>query len=206
VPITLIVRKDAEVASLRDLAGKRVNGGAPFSLQEAVFNEIMAAEGWQATSFSLYQNLPAVNAQDFIALHAGSVQAMMHVGMHPDRRIEQSLAGKSTGLVGVSGQAIDRMIEGGAGFYRHSIPAGTYPGQDRGIETLSLESMLVTSADADQEMVAMVLDALLEARQSLQYAHPSFLKETINVEILNSSYLHPHPEAVLFFQANQGRL
>jgi TRAP-type uncharacterized transport system substrate-binding protein len=66
--------------------------------------------------------------------------------------------------------------------------------------------MLVTSADADQEMVATILDVLFEAKQSLQYAHPSFLKETINVEILNNSYLHPHPEAILFFQVNQGRL
>ena len=206
VPITLIVRKDANVSSVQDLVGKRVNSGAPFSLQELVFNEIMAAEGWQAKSFSLFQKLPAVNAQDFIALHSGYVQAMMHIGMHPDRRIEQSLAGKSTDIIGVSGQAIDRMIKSGSGFYRQSIPAGTYPGHVSNIETLSLESLLVTSADADQEMVAIILDALFEAKESLQYAHPSFLKETITVETLNNSYLHPHPEAILFFQANQGRL
>jgi TRAP transporter TAXI family solute receptor len=205
-PVTLIVRKDAKVSSVQDLAGKKINVGAPFSLQENVFSEIMVAEGWQSRSFRLVQKLSAVHAQDFIALHSGSVQAMIHVGMHPDRRIEQSLAGKSTAIVGVSGQSIDRLIKGGSGFYMHSIPAGTYPGHDRSIETLALESMLVTSADADRDMVAMILDALLQARDSLQYAHPSFLKESVDVETLNNSYLHPHPEAILFFQANQGRL
>ena len=206
MPITLIVRKNANISSVQDLAGKKVNSGAPFSLEELVFNEIMAAEGWQTKSFSLLQKLPAVNAQDFIALHSGDVQAMMHVGMHPDRRIEQSLAGKSTQIIGVNGQAIDRMIKGGSGFNRQSIPAGTYQRHDGSIETLSLESLLVTSADADQEMVATILNAIFEARQSLQYAHPSFLKETVTAETLNNSYLHPHPEAILFFQANQGRL
>ena len=206
MPITLIVRKNANISSVQDLAGKKINSGAPFSLEELVFNEIMAAEGWQTKSFSLLQKLPAVNAQDFIALHSGDVQAMMHVGMHPDRRIEQSLAGKSTEIIGVNGQAIDRMIKGGSGFNRQSIPAGTYQRHDGSIETLSLESLLVTSADADQEMVATILNAIFEARQSLQYAHPSFLKETVTVETLNNSYLHPHPEAILFFQANQGRL
>lgn len=206
MPITLIVRKNANISSVQDLAGKKVNSGAPFSLEELVFNEIMAAEGWQTKSFSLLQKLPAVNAQDFIALHSGDVQAMMHVGMHPDRRIEQSLAGKSTEIIGVNGQAIDRMIKGGSGFNRQSIPAGTYQRHDGSIETLSLESLLVTSADADQEMVATILNAIFEARQSLQYAHPSFLKETVTAETLNNSYLHPHPEAILFFQANQGRL
>lgn len=205
-PITLIVRKDAKVTSVQDLVGKKVNAGAPFSLQENVFEEIMAAQGWQARSFRLVQKLSAVHAQDFIALHSGTVQAMIHVGMHPDRRIEQSLAGKSTEIVGVSGQSIDRMIKDGSGFSMHSIPAGTYPGHDRSIETLALESMLVTSADADRDMVAVILEALLQARDSLQYAHPAFLKESVDVETLNKSYLHPHPEAILFFQSNQGRL
>ena len=206
MPVTLIVRQDANISSVQDLVGKKVNGGAPFSLQELVFNDIMAAEGWQTQSFSLLQKLSAVNEQDFIALHSGDVQAMIHVGMHPDGRIEQSLAGNSTDIIGVSGQAIDRMIEGGSGFYQQSIPAGTYRGHERSIETLSLESLLVTSADADQDMVALILKAIFEARDSLQYAHPSFLKEAMTVETLNNSYLHPHPEAILFFQANQGRL
>lgn len=45
MPISLIVRRDAKITSLGGLAGKRVNVGAPFTLQNIVFKEIMAAEG-----------------------------------------------------------------------------------------------------------------------------------------------------------------
>ena len=45
-PISLIVRRDAKISGLSDLAGKRVNSGAPFSLQSLIFKELMALAGW----------------------------------------------------------------------------------------------------------------------------------------------------------------
>lgn len=205
-PICLLVRQDAKITIFADLAGKRVNGGAPFSLQNIVFQEIMAVEGWRKNSFSLFQNLSAANEQDFIALHGGSVQAMLHIGMHPDEKLERSLANGSTDIVGVSGQAVRRLIDSNSGFLSQSIPSGTYPGQSRDIDTLSLETLLITSADTDNETVTLILDAIFAAKDQLQSTHPSFLQEKTDVETLNDSYLHPHPEAILFFQANQNRL
>lgn len=206
MPISLLVRQDAKIKNLDDLAGKRVNGGALLSLQNIVFQEIMVAEGWQKDSFSLYQNLSAANAQDFIALHSGSVQAMLHIGMHPDEKLERGLAKGRTDIVGVSGPAVRGLIDSNSGFYRQSIPSGTYPGHSHDIDTLSLETLLITSADTDDETVNLILEAIFAAKQQLQATHPTFLQEKTNVETLNESYLHPHPAAILFFQTNQNRL
>ncbi len=205
-PISLLARRDAKITDLADLPGKRVNGGAAFSLENIVFQEIMAAEGWQKDSFSLYQNLSATGAQDFFALRSGSVQAMIHIGMHPDKRLERGLATGKTELVGIGGPAVIRLIDSNAGFYRQTIPAGVYPGAARDLDTLSLETLLVTSADIDDESVDLILDAIVTAKQQLQFTHPAFLQQKTDVETLNQSYLHPHPAAVLFFQANQSRL
>ena len=205
-PISLLVRRDARISGVEDLINKRVNAGRLSSLQEIVFGEIMSAEGWSKDSFRLYQNLPAVNAQDYIALHNGSVQAMLHIGMHPDSKLENSLANGHTKIVGITGPAAGRLIESDSGFYPQSIPQSTYPGYGDKIDTLSLETLLITSADLDEDTVELVLEAIISSKQQLRKAHPAFLDEPVNVETLNASYLHPHPEAILFFQTNQNRL
>lgn len=206
VPISLVVRKGARISSFSDLMNKRVNAGSHRSLQEIVFAELMTAKGWQESSFSLYQNLPEANSQDYIALHSGSVQAMLHIGMHPDKRLANSLRTGQTEVVGLGKSTVDPLVDSDSGFYHQSIPANTYEGYQNDIDTLSLETLLVTSADADNETVSLVLEALIDAKEQLQNAHPAILENKVTVETLNSSYLHPHPEAVLFFQANQNRL
>ncbi len=206
MPISLLVRRDAKITSLADLAGKRVNAGAAFSLQNIIFEEIMAAEGWQQDSFSLFQNLSATKAQDILALHSGSVQAMLHIGMHPDEKLARVLINGPMDIVGLSGQAVSSLIDANAGFYREEIPSGTYAGHSPSIETLSLETLLVTSADVDEETVELILDAIISAKRQLQFTHRSFLQQKTDIETLTNSYLHPHPAAILFFQTNQKRL
>lgn len=206
MPISLLVRRDAKITSLADLAGKRVNAGAAFSLQNIVFEEIMAAQGWQQNSFSLFQNLSSTKAQDILALNSGSVQAMLHIGMHPDEKLTRGLKNGPIDLVGLSGQAVSSLIDANEGFYRQEIPPGTYVGHSTGIETLSLETLLITSADADEETVELILDAILSAKRQLQFTHRAFLQQKTDIETLTNSYLHPHPAAILFFQTNQNRL
>lgn len=205
-PISLIVRRDAKISRLSDLAGKKVNSGAPFSLQSLIFKELMALEGWQPDSFGLYQSLSSANAQDFLALQNGSVQAMLHVGMHPDPRLDRGLAGKQINLVGIYGIEVSTLIDANAGFTSQVLTAGTYTDLVADLETLALETLLITSSDIDDATVELVLDAIIADRKRLQSAHPKLLGTKTTIETLNNSYLHPHPAATLFFQVNQSRL
>ena len=205
-PVVLVARRDSRVDSFSDLKGKNVNGGMPFSLENIVFDALMEAEGWEESSFRLYQNISTVNAQDMIALHTGSVQAMLHVGMHPDRKLVNSLANRQTKLVAVQGEGPDSLLKFNSGFSKDTLAAELYSSLNEDMETLSLETHLITSSGMTRETVELVLDAIVEAKRQLRKAHPSLLKERVDIETLNASYLHPHPDAVLFFQANQNRL
>jgi len=206
MPISLIVRNDAKISKVSDLAGKRVNSGGAFTLQNLIFKELMAAEGWQQDSFSLYQSLSSVNSQDFIALNNGSVQGMLHVGMHPDARIDRLLDSDQMDMVGINGPNVSMLIDSNSGFTSQILPAGIYTDFVSDIETLSLETLLITSADIDDATVDLVLDAIISTKKRLQYTHPSFLERKTDIETLNNSYLHPHPASILFFQVNQNRL
>lgn len=204
-PISLIVRRDAKITKVDDLVGKRVNGGGFNSLENQIFKELLQLKKWSKGDFPLYQNLPSSNAQDFLALKNGSVQAMLHVGMHPDWRLKRLLDQEKNSLLALDDTDIMQMIEKKIGFCSCKIPEGTYPGLDAPLKTLGMETFLIATSDTDDATVELVLTAVNEAKQQLQHAHPAFMKEKVKISTLNNSYLHPHPSALMFFQSNYNK-
>lgn len=205
-PISLLVRDDVKLGGLSDLKGKRINAGPPSSMQHFIFEEIMKAMGWTRESFSLYQNLSSVHSQDYLAFNNGSVQAMIHIGMHPDWKLRKQIIQSGSRLVAVDDPAIVDLSESKSGFCLCIIEGGTYPGYKSDLKTLAVETLLITSADADNGTVEKVLEGIYAAKEHLQYTHPSFLNKKVDIETLNNSYLHPHPAATLFFQQYLHRL
>ncbi len=206
VPISLIVRRDAGISNLNDLVGKRVNGGALYSRQNLVFAKLMAIKNWTEDNFRVYQNISPTNAQDSLAMKSGSIQAMLHTRMHPDNSLRNLLVQNNSKLVGLIDADVNQLIDSKEGFSRCSIETEMYPGLTSDLDTLATETLLITSADTDNETVELILNALTKAKRQLQQAHPSFLQNNIGIETLNDSYLHPHPAAILFFQTNINRL
>lgn len=202
-PVSLIARRDAQISGLDDLTGKRVNSGVRNTLTNQVFNELMTLKQWHKDDFPLYQNLSHTFSQDSLALKSGSVQAMLHIGMHPDNSLKLLLSDSQSTLVGIDDPDVRQLVEDKAGFCSCRIAAGTYPGITEDIETLAMETLLVASAATDDDTVQLVLSALFESKKQLQYAHPALLRQQIKVTNLNDSYLHPHPSALLFFQAKR---
>lgn len=205
-PVSLVALKDAGINNLGDLAEKRVNSGALRSLQDQIFAAIMRAKDWEKEDFRLFQNLSPSNEQDSLALKSGSVQAFIHIGMHPDIELGRLLAQSRSELIGINDVDIAKMVDSKVGYSRCSIHAGTYPGIYQDLNTMAMETLLITSADINSKIVELVLRTLTEAKRQMQHAHPSLLRYKFGVETLNDSYLHPHPAAIFFFQMNRDRL
>ncbi|MGB3210101.1 MAG: TAXI family TRAP transporter solute-binding subunit [Desulforhopalus sp.] len=202
-PVVLIARGDARISELNDLIKKRVNSGAASTLEHQVFHKIMNIKGWNKEDFPMFQSLPRTFSQDYLALKSGSVQAMLHVGMHPDGSIKLLLNQSQSTLLGIDDPDIMQLVENNTGFSSCRIAADTYPDIKNTIHTMAIETLLVASAATDDDTVQLVLSALIESKPLLQYAHPSFLQQKINVSELVDSYLHPHPSAILFFQTKR---
>ncbi len=179
LPISLIVRRDAKIKSFQDLPKKRVNSGGPFSINKYLFEELMAVMGWQESTFRVYQSLPAAHAQDYIAFNSGTVQAMLHVGVHPDRKLQRELVHAGALIVGIDGPAIKKLISAKSGFYSCSVPANTYSGNFTKLDTLAIETQLITSEALDDSTVELVMDAIFKAKHLIQEAHPSFMGPSV---------------------------
>ena len=169
---TLIARRDAGIAHLRDLAGKRVNIGNPGSGQRGTMEIVMRAMGWERNSFPLAEELPA--GQQSMALCHDRVQAMVYVVGFPNDSVAQAVRLCDATIVEVSGRPIDVLIAKYPFYAAMIIPGGVYAANPRDVSTFGVTATVVTSATLDADTVYRITKAVFENIETLRQAHPAF--------------------------------
>jgi len=199
IPITLVVRKDANIHSLEDLKGKKINAGAPGSFRRLAMDKIMNAKNWSEKDFRLMAELPASQSQDTMAFCHGTVQGMLHVGVHPDPALQQLFRLCKAALVDMQDQDIQKLTEDHPAFSKIAIAGDTYPAQPKAVVTFGTRMMLVASGDLDDQTVYNIVGALYGQQQILTRAHPALSHigdKKLEKEIIS---LPLHPGAVKYF-------
>ena len=204
VPVTLVVRSDARITSLEELKGKRINAGAPRSLQHLAVDTIMKAKNWSRGDFSLVEELPASQSQDSMAFCHGTIQAMVHIGVHPDSSLQQLFKLCKAGLVNMDDSDIEKLINDHPAFLKINIADDTYPSQPKGVTTFGTRAMLVASKDIDDQTVYKILDAIYSNRKRLKSAHPALSLFTVAAAQKKDTIIQLHPGAAKYF-SDQGQ-
>ena len=199
VPITLVVRSDAKITSLEALKGKRINAGAPRSLQHLAVDTIMKAKNWSKGDFRLVEKLTASQSQDSMAFCHGTVQAMVHIGVHPDSSLQQLFRLCKAGLVSMYDNDIEKLVNDHPAFWKITIAADTYPSQPKGVTTFGTRAMLVVSEDIDEQTVYKIMDAIYGSRKRLKRAHPALAPFSEDMARKNDAGIKLHPGAAKYF-------
>ena len=200
-PITLVVRGDAEITSLEALKGKRINAGAPRSPQHLAVDTIMKAKNWSKGDFSLVEELSASQSQDTMAFCHGTVEAMLHIGVHPDSSLQQLFRLCEAGLVNMDDNDIEKLVNDHLAFSKIDIAADTYPSQPESVTTFGTRAVLVASEDLDEQTVYKIIDAIYNSRNRLKRAHPAitpFSEERVRKE-KDAAGIKLHPGAAKYF-------
>jgi len=174
VPVVLVVRDDAMVTNLDGLEGKRINAGAPLSPQHLATDTIMQAKGWNKRNFRMVEELPATLSQDKLAFSNGAVQAMLHLGVHPDMELQRFIERTKASLVDMADPEIKKFVSDNSAFKMLTIPAATYSTNPGKIDTFGTQMILVTSEDLDDETARAIVTAVFQNKDKLQKVHPSF--------------------------------
>ncbi len=195
VPITLVVNKNAGITDLESLRNKRFNAGAALSAQNLCVETIMTAKNWSKKDFSLLTQISGSHSEDTMAFCHGTVDAMVHIGVHPDSSLQQLLKLCNADLVNMADKDISRMIDKHPAFLRMEIAANIYPGISQKIISFGTQMLLVTTRDLDTETAQNVINIILNNADALANAHPSLrpLKQT-KIQLLNG-----HRDSVLYF-------
>ncbi len=200
VPVVLLARDDAKIHSLDNLQGKRFNIGPPLSLQHLTADTILQAKGWTEKDFRLVEELPTGHSQDTLAFSSGTVQTMLHIGIHPDPKLQHLLKRSKASLIDMDDPDIDKLVRDHKAFTKVSIPAQTYSTNPDGVNTFGTQVILVTSEDLDDTTVRSILTAIFQNKEKLKKAHPSLSAIRKGETWKLNGEIQPHPEAIKYFQ------
>jgi TRAP transporter TAXI family solute receptor len=187
---TILARRDAKIASLDDLKGKRVNVGNPGSGQRDTLDEIMRVKGWDKSVFALSAELkPAEQAS---ALGDNNIDAMTYFVGHPNGAIQEATTTTDAVLVPVTGAEIDKLLAEKNYYTKAEIPGGVYKGNDAPTPSIGGKAVLSTTAQADPEVVYQLVKSVFDNIERFKRLHPAFadLKEADMIKAGLTAPLH----------------
>ncbi len=198
-PVGIIVRADAGIANLNDLKGKRVNGGAPGSVERRSMELIMKAKGWSVDDFALFEELPTSQSQDTLAFCQGTVQAMLNVGVHPTLSIHNLLKKCKAQLLDINDDDIDKLVANRPSYWQTEINSESYPGPESRVQTFGTRAILVASSAIDQETASAIVKAIYDNQKRLQRNHPALSLYPVQEARKGIESLQLHKGAEQFF-------
>src|SRR5690606_23251766 len=144
-PFTLVARNGSGIESFEDLAGHRVNIGAPGSGTQTSIDIILEALDMSRDDFALVSELrPDEHGP---ALCDNQIDAFFYAVGHPSANIADPTTTCEAQIVPISGEAIDGIIEDRPFYAKATIPGGTYANNDEDVETFGVLAALAVSAD-----------------------------------------------------------
>ena len=162
---TVLAARDARIAGVRDLAGKRVNIGAVGSGGRATAEVVLAAFDLSPVDFAEVESLPPEAAA--AALCAGRIDATALVVGHPSGVVARAIRDCGARLVPVSGPEIDALIADTPSYERALIPAFRYGGTGPATPSFGVAALLVTHARVRDAWIAPVAAALIARGEAL---------------------------------------
>lgn len=171
-PLTLLARADADIETLDDLEGKRVNIGNPGSGQRNTMEVVMDAKGWDKDTFSLASQLDA--AEMASALADNNIDAMTYVVGHPNGAIQEATTTVDAHLIPLNDEDIQGIVAEYPYYSKSVIPGGLYKNNPDDVETFGVAATFVTTADTDDDVVYQTVKAVFDNFDRFKRLHPAF--------------------------------
>ena len=197
----LVLRKGAQLGSLKDLEGKRV-GIAQAGSGTQIGVELML--GVQGITRDNIREAELNNSQSAERIADGQLDAYFYVAGTPVAAMIQLDNTKGMELYSFSDEEIAASNKAVPFYVRSIIPAGTYAGIQYDVNTLAVNGILVTSSDIDEELIYGITKALWgdQARRLLDTGHAKGKAVTLETALdgILSLDVPIHPGAERFYK------
>lgn len=168
-PVQIVVRADAQIASVSDLVGKTVSVGEADSGTQKNAAQILQSYGLTSNMLTI-RNMTYAEATS--ALSEGTIDAMFCTAGAPAQVVRDLSEKTPVNLVPVDiVQSV--LLTMAYGFYTGvEIPAGTYKGQNENVTTLAVQSVLLVSDKVPEDTVYQITSALFKEKDAINSAVP----------------------------------
>jgi TRAP transporter TAXI family solute receptor len=171
-PFTLVARKEANVHSLADFKGKRLNVGNPGSGTRTAMEELMSASGMKMSDLALAGELKA--DEHGPALCDNKIDGFFYGVGHPSANIQDPTTACGAQLVPITGPAVDGLVKKFPYYAYAEIPGGMYANNPQPTKTYGVLATMVTSSKVPADTVYAVTKAVFENFDEFKKLHPAF--------------------------------
>jgi uncharacterized protein len=164
--IQLVAAKESGIRTVSDLKGRSLSVGAPKSGTELNTRAILKAARMSYADIRKVEYLPFAESVDLMKnRQLDATLQSAGLGVASLRELSNAI---DVTVVSVPKAVVDRM---GLPFIPATIPANTYKGQDKAVETAAVANYLVTHADVSDEIVYQMTKQLFESLPELARVH-----------------------------------
>lgn len=187
--VHVLVGRRVDARGIEDLRGSAVAVGSAGSGTEQSAREILGAYGLSYDDITVRYLSFSESAS---AIRDGAVDAaFLSVGFPAGAVLEATTTGGAR-LLPVSGRGAERLVAEHPYYRAGTIPAGTYPGLDEDLTTVSMMNWIVGLDSLEPGVVRSLLNILGPGRVSLEQVHE--MASQIDLGELRSSPIPLHPE------------
>ena len=171
-PLSIIARRDANIKTIADLVGKRVNIGNPGSGTEATWNVLWKAMGHTNKDLKLAAQMKSSETPG--ALCDNKIDAFFWAVGNPAALNKEATTTCDANFVAVTGPAVDKLVSENSFYAKTAIPGGMYRGNPDDIPTFGVGATFVSSSNVPAETVYQVVKSVFENLDSFRKLHPAF--------------------------------
>jgi len=191
--------RSGNLNDLEMLKGKRFSIGKRNSGTEGSGQHILERLGFAPQEDFKLVNLDYGSSAE--ALQNGTIEGMNIPAGPPVGAITRAYAalGKDITILGCTDEQLQKINTGYQLWTKYTIPAGTYPGQDKAIETFAQPNFMVVRQDIDDDTVYKIVKTIYENLDFLMNIHPSTRAMSINSAI-SGLPIPLHPGAARYYR------
>lgn len=196
--IHVVLPKDSDVQSLKDLEGKRVGVGLPASGAQVgallILNAVGLEKNKNFTAEELNTSQSAERIQD------GQLDAFLTVTGAPSSGIAQLASIAGMRLLSIPDEVQQAVIEQAPFYFSSPIEAGTYEGQAESVSTLAVGAQWLVSADQPDDLIYGITKALWNDTSRKLLSNHAKGKDVTAESALDGRGIPLHPGAERFYK------
>ena len=147
----VVVRTDAKINSIADLKGKTLVAQPKGNTAELVTQELLAANGVSASQLKISYQASYTDAVDMIK--DGHAQAFTLGTTIPASSVMDLASARDIKLLPVTDAEVNAMRKTNRGYIKQTIPANTYPKQDKPVDVIAYATHVVVACNLPEQTV-----------------------------------------------------